>query len=155
MAAAMIVTAALVVCQMVFLRYALGESTIWQTEFVTYILIAATFLGSPYVLLVRGHVSIGLLPLHLSHRFRLPLAWFGMLLSFAFCLLMAWLGWQLVREAYLQDWHSETLWEPRLWIPYLSIPVGMGLLALQYTVEMIRLWTGQADPFDLKPGEHP
>ena len=78
-----------------------------------------------------------------------------MLLSFAFCLLMAWLGWQLVREAYLQDWHSETLWEPRLWISYLSIPVGMGLLALQYTVEMIQLWTGQADPFGLKPEEHP
>ena len=154
-AAAMIVTAALVVCQMVFLRYALGESTIWQTEFVTYILIAATFLGSPYVLLVRGHVSIGLLPLYLSPRYRLPLAWFGMLLSFAFCLLMAWLGWQLVREAYLQNWHSETLWEPRLWIPYLSIPAGMGLLALQYAVEMIQLWTGKADPFDLKPEEHP
>ena len=74
---------------MVFSRYLLGESTIWQTEFVTYILIAATFLGSPYVLILRGHISIGLLPLHLSHRFRLPLAWFGMLLSFSFCLLLA------------------------------------------------------------------
>ena len=155
MAAAMIVTAALVVCQMVFLRYALGESTIWQTEFVSYILIAAVFLGSPYVLILRGHVSIGLLPLYLSHKPRMALAWFTMLVSFAFCLLMAWLGGQLAREAHAGGWRSESVWEPRLWLPYLSIPLGMGLLALQYVVEMLRLWTRQADPFDLKPEVKP
>ena len=155
MAAGMIVTAALVVCHMVFLRYALGESTIWQTEFVSYILIAAVFLGSPYVLILRGHVSIGLLPLHLPHKYRLALAWFSMLVSFAFCLLIAWLGGQLAREAYAEGWRSESVWEPRLWPPYLSIPLGMGLLALQYMAEMVRLWTRQADPFDLKPDVKP
>ncbi len=40
----------LVVCQMVFVRYALDQTTIWQTDFVTYSLVAATFIGSPYVL---------------------------------------------------------------------------------------------------------
>ena len=52
-----------VVCQMVFVRYVLNQTTIWQTDFVTYSLVAATFIGSPYVLLTRGHVNVDVLPL--------------------------------------------------------------------------------------------
>ena len=52
----------LVVCQMVFVRYVLNDNTIWQTDFVTYSLVAATFVGSPYVLLTRGHVNVDVLP---------------------------------------------------------------------------------------------
>ena len=34
-------------CQMVFVRYVLDGSTVWQTEFVIYAIVAATFLGAP------------------------------------------------------------------------------------------------------------
>ena len=46
-AAALIAASVLIVCEMVFVRYVLNETTIWQTDFVTYSLIAATFVGSP------------------------------------------------------------------------------------------------------------
>jgi len=62
LAALMVLTSVLVVCQMVVTRYGLRASTTWQTEFVTYLLIAATLIGSPYVLLTRGHVNIDLIP---------------------------------------------------------------------------------------------
>ena len=65
-AAALIAVGVLVVCQMVFVRYVLNENTIWQTDFVTYCLVAATFIGSPYVLLTRGHVNVDVLPLYLG-----------------------------------------------------------------------------------------
>ena len=45
--AGLIVLSIGVVCHMVFVRAVLGESSIWQTEFVTFSLVAATFLGSP------------------------------------------------------------------------------------------------------------
>src|SRR3546814_4852374 len=45
--------AVLVVCHMVVMRYVLGESTIWQTEFTIYSIVGATLIGSPYVLLDR------------------------------------------------------------------------------------------------------
>ena len=48
---------------MVFVRAVLGESSIWQTEFVTFSLVAATFLGAPYILLTRGHVAVDVVPL--------------------------------------------------------------------------------------------
>ena len=59
---------------MVVMRYILNESTVWQTEFTTYSIVGATLIGSPYVLLRRGHVNVDLLPLYLPHRARLALA---------------------------------------------------------------------------------
>jgi TRAP-type C4-dicarboxylate transport system permease small subunit len=57
-AAALIATGVVVVCEMVFVRYVLNMNTIWQTDFVTYCLIAATFVGSPFVLMTRGHAVL-------------------------------------------------------------------------------------------------
>mgnify|MGYP003693606893 FL=1 len=62
---------------MVFVRYVLNQNTIWQTDFITYCLIAATFIGSPYVLLTRGHVNVDVLPLYLGPRGRFWLALFA------------------------------------------------------------------------------
>lgn len=67
----LIILSIIVVCQMIFQRVVLGQSTIWQTEFVTFALIAATFVGAPYVLLTRGHVNVDLVPLMLGHRARI------------------------------------------------------------------------------------
>jgi TRAP-type C4-dicarboxylate transport system permease small subunit len=52
-------------------------------------------------------------------------------------------------EAWSKDWHSDTVWRARLWIPYLAMPVGLGLLVLQYIAELICLVTGRAPPFGL------
>ena len=38
----------------------------------------------------------------------------------------------------------------RLWIPYLSMPVGLGLLILQYVADVLSLVTGRAPPFGIK-----
>lgn len=154
-AAALIAAAALVICQMVFVRYVMNASTVWQTEFVTYALIGATFIGSPYVLLTRGHVNVDLIPLYLSPRLRLLLAWLTMLLAFAFCATVAWLGAELTWEAWDRGWRSESLWGPPMWIPYAAVPLGMGMVALQYLAEMAGLATGRADPFHIAPGDTP
>ena len=86
-AAGLMVVSVLVVCHMIFVRAVLGDSSIWQTEFVTYALVAATFLGAPYILLTRGHVNVDLLPMFLGDRQRRALAWLASILSFVFCLL--------------------------------------------------------------------
>ena len=65
-AALCLVSGCVVVCQLVVMRYALGASTVWQNEFVTYAIVAATLIGSPYVLLTRGHVNVDLLPHYLG-----------------------------------------------------------------------------------------
>ena len=138
-AAIMIAVAVLVVCQLVFMRYALGESTYWQTEFVSYVLIGATFIGSPYVLLTRGHVNVDLLPSYLGKRARFAMALFAASVSLIFCLVIAWTGFTFWYESWSLGWHSDSVWAVRLWIPYLAMPIGMGLMSLQYVADMFKL----------------
>ena len=144
-------SAILVVCQMVVMRYFLGASTIWQTEFVIFSLVGATLIGSPYVLLVKGHVNVDLLPLYLGPRGRFALALLASLGALTFCALLGWTGWKHFHEALTKGWHTETIWALPLWIPYLSLPLGIGLLCLQYVADILALVTGRAAPFGRDP----
>ena len=91
-AAALTAVSVVVVCQMVFVRYVLNETTIWQTDFVTFSLVAATFIGAPYVLLTKGHVNVDVLPIYVGQRARWWLAFVAITLSLAFALIMTVLG---------------------------------------------------------------
>ncbi|HJU21911.1 MAG TPA: TRAP transporter small permease [Casimicrobiaceae bacterium] len=148
-AAALIAIGVAVVCEMVFVRFVLNENTIWQTDFVTYSLVAATFIGSPYVLMLRGHVNVDVLPLHLRPRRRYWLAIFSMLAAIAFCVILAILTTQYWLEAWRQHWLSNTMWRVRLWIPYASMPIGLWVLTLQYAAEFHALVTRRAPPFGI------
>jgi len=148
-AAALIALGVVVVCEMVFVRFVLNENTIWQTDFVTYSLVAATFLGSPYVLLMRGHVNVDVLPHYLGPRARFRLALASTLMALAFCLVMVVLTAQYWLLAWNDSWLSNTMWRVRLWIPYASMPVGLGILSLQYVVELYNLVTGREPPFGI------
>ena len=130
--------AVLVVSQMVFVRYVLAGSTIWQTEFVTYSLIAATFIGSPYVLLHKGHVNVDLLQNAASPHGRRVMQFLSGILSIAFCGLLAWSGWEHFHEALSNGWTTDTVWKLPLWIPLLPLPLGIGLLVLQYIAELMK-----------------
>ena len=152
-AAALVAFAVVVVCQMVFVRFVLNQSTIWQTDLITYCITAATFIGSPYVLLTRGHVNVNVLPLHLSPRKRYALALFASITSAAFCAVMTVMTFLFWKEAWDKSWVSDTMWRARLWIPYSSMPIGLALLTLQYVTDIVRLAAGRDAPFDLPVGE--
>jgi TRAP-type C4-dicarboxylate transport system permease small subunit len=152
-AAALIAVGVVVVCEMVFVRFVLNENTIWQTDFVTYSLVSATFIGSPFVLMTRGHVNVDVLPLYLSRRPRFWLALVSMLLAMSFCTIMLVLTSNYWLEAWNQRWLSNTMWRVRLWIPYASMPIGLGVLTLQYIVEFHSLVTGREPPFGMKGSE--
>ncbi len=150
-AVVLLLAAVLVVCHLVFDRYVLNVSAIWQHEFVTFSLIGATFLGSPYVLLTRGHVNVDLLPSYLRPRARLALAVFAALVSLSFTLLVTWYGVIWWYEAWAAGWRGDTVWAPPLWVPYLSMPLGMGQLSLQYVADLVALCGGRTSPFGTGP----
>jgi TRAP-type C4-dicarboxylate transport system permease small subunit len=154
-AAALTAAAVVIVCHMVFVRYVLNHNTIWQTDFVTYSLIAATFLGAPYVLLTKGHVNVDVLPIYVGPRTRFWLAAVALGISFAFCAVMTVLTYNFWHESYVNDWVSDTMWRARLWIPYFAMPVGLGLLSLQYVVDIYNLLTGREHPFGIDPNKSP
>lgn len=154
-AVGLILLSILVVCQMIFVRAVLGQSAIWQTEFVTFALIAATFLGSPYVLLTRGHVNVDLIPLYASHKVRMALAFAASGVALAFCLTLFVTSLEWWLEAFHGGFLTSSMWRARLWIPYLSVPIGTGLLTLQYVADIWALATGRDMPFGLKPEDRP
>ncbi len=150
-AAMLIALAVLVICDVVVERYILNLTTIWQVDVVTYCIVGATFVGSPYVLMTRGHVNVDILPVHLGPRGRFWLALCTSLLAFAFCIAIFVLCTAYWYQAYSERWLSNTVWRARLWIPFLAMPIGLGLLALQYLVEVLCLVTGRTPPFGIQP----
>lgn len=148
-AAFMIAAAVLVICDIVVERYILNRTTIWQIDVVTYCIVGATFIGSAYVLMTRGHVNVDVLPLHLSGRPRYWLALVTAILAFAFVMVLFVLCTAYWYQAWTSNWHSDTVWRAPLWIPYFSMPIGLGLLMLQYAADLICLVTGRAPPFGI------
>ena len=100
-AAGMILVSIAVVCQMVFVRAALNESSIWQTEFVMYL----------------------------------------------------WASIPWWHDAWVNDQTTSSIWRARLWIPYLSVPLGLSLLCLQYLAEIWLVITQREHPFGLSPDD--
>ena len=135
-AASLIASAVVIVCQMVFIRYVLNENTIWN--FVTY--------ASP-TLMTKGHVNVDVLPMMVGERARLWLAIVATIVSLVFALVMTVLTFQFWWEAWENNWVSDSMWRARLWIPYGSMPIGLGVLTLQYIVDLLELVTGRVRPF--------
>jgi TRAP-type C4-dicarboxylate transport system permease small subunit len=147
--ALLIGVAVLVICDMVIERYIFNLTTIWQIDVVTYCIVGATFISSPYVLMTRGHVNVDILPLHFGPTARFWLSMITSLIALAFCIAIFILCTAYWYEAYTELWRSNTVWRARLWIPYLSMPVGLGLLILQYLVDVISVATGRVSPFGI------
>jgi TRAP-type C4-dicarboxylate transport system permease small subunit len=155
-AALLIALAVLVICDMVIERYVFNLTTIWQIDVVTYSIVAATFVGSAYVLMHRGHVNVDILPMHSGPRLRFWLALVTASVSLAFCAVLFVLVCRYWYEAYTANWRSDTVWRARLWIPLAAMPLGIGLLVLQYLADIAALVTGRAPPFGIRePGGAP
>ena len=152
-AAGLILLSVGVICQMVFVRAVLGQSSIWQTEFVTFSLVAATFVGAPYILLTRGHVAVDVVPLFSGNAARRVLFLFGSVVALVFCgfFLYASIPWW--HEVWTSDQTTPSIWRARLWIPYLSVPVGLGLLCLQFLAEIWMVLSHREAPFGMAPKE--
>lgn len=126
------------VVQMVFVRYVLGQSTVWQTEFTTYAITASMLLGAPYVLKTGGHVAVTVLPEALHGLPRRIMQMAASLVGLAFCLALTYGCWYYLYEAYSAGWDTGTVWNPPLWPAILPVTLGATLLSLQYVAEILR-----------------
>ena len=146
LAAVMILVAVLLTCQMIWVRYIANASTVWQTESVIYLMVGATLIGLPWVQRVRGHVSVDLLPGLLPLAARRALAVFTLLMVIAVIGCMLFYAAELWHLAWDRGWKSTTVWGPPMWIPYLALPLGFGLYALQLVADLVGVAGGMEDP---------
>ncbi|MCF6320603.1 MAG: TRAP transporter small permease subunit [Rhizobiaceae bacterium] len=148
--AAMILAAVIITCQMIFVRFVLNGSTIWQTEAVVYLMVGATLIGLPYVQRLRGHVNVDLVPLALGTRARAFLAIVTLTISSAIVAVILWYGFEYWYLAWDKGWRSDTIWGVRLWIPYFALPLGFGLFLLQLIADLVAVILKIDKPFGLE-----
>ncbi|MGR3272575.1 TRAP transporter small permease [Thalassococcus profundi] len=148
--AAMIVIAVCIVCQMIFVRFVLNGSTVWQTEAVIYLMIAATLIGLPYVQRLRGHVNVDLVPLALPMKARKVLCIFTLGLSALIIATMLFYAYEFWHFAWARGWRSDTVWGVMLWKPYLSLPIGLALLLLQLLADLYAVIADIDKPFGIE-----
>lgn len=138
-----ILIAVILTCQMIWIRFVLNGSTVWQTEAVIYLMVSATLIGLPYVQFLRGHVRVDLLPILLGPDLGKILSVTTQILSLVIIGVMTWYSWDMWHVAWQGKWTSDTIWGVRLAIPYFALPVGFGVYFLQLLAELIAILTGR------------
>ena len=114
-----------------------GHSILIADEMSRYSFLVITYLGLATTERVGKHIDIDLLTSKFSGRMRYWLATMVTVISFA---LLAWLT--LVTAKYVWVLYtgasvSRTLLQVPLWIPYLGVPVGLGLMSLELALQLL------------------
>ena len=136
-AALSLVAAAIIVTEGVIVRKVFGVSTIWQIEASVFLLIFVVFTGSAFVQKNEHHLNVDLVVIHLSPKTREVTLIVVSIISCILAVVLAWYAWPMWWEAVVNNEHSESLWGPPLWIPYLFLPLGMTLLFFQYILYIL------------------
>jgi len=116
-------------------RATLGKSTLIATELSGYTLVAVVFLGLAYTLKMGRHISVEIITSRLPERKRMQLETAIYILGAIFMAWLTWTTWEPVIRN-LQT-HSITTLQTPMWIPYLFIPVGSGMLTLAFLIEVV------------------
>lgn len=132
-----VLAASLIITFGVVVRY-MGISTSWEIELATYLLILAVFVGAAFTQKYDGHISIDLVTIYIPPKPRDIIDIVGSVLGFIVAVVIARFSWPVWLDAIKYNEHSESLWGPHLAFPYLLIPLGMTLLALEYIVYTVR-----------------
>ncbi len=134
---ALIASAVLVTTQMVIVRYLFKLSTVWQTEYVIFSLAAATFIGAPYVLMKKGHVNVDLIPYYLNQKGKNILAIVAAILALSFLAILFYSSVELTTHAWVKNIKTPTIWSFPMWKVYIFLPIGMGIMILQYLADIL------------------
>src|SRR5690606_4414408 len=119
-------------------RYVFHAPTVWGMELAVLLFGPYFLLGGPYLLHLRGHVSLDLARQRLSPRLNRWLDLLNFPIIVAFCVILlvysapaAWSAWEY-RET------SFSAWNPPIWPAKVVVPISLLLMLLQALVEFLR-----------------
>tara|TARA_B100001093_G_scaffold128452_1_gene120916 strand:+ start:69 stop:563 length:495 start_codon:yes stop_codon:yes gene_type:complete len=138
-AAGCLLLSIVLITELVFERYIFRNAITWQTELVTMLLVASTFIGSAYVLSEKGHVNMEYLYSFMSEKSITKLKIFTDTLCLVFFSILFYVSLEITLEAFIKNYNTGTIWGPPLWIPYSSMLIGATLMAMSYIAELIKL----------------
>jgi len=110
----------------------------WADEVIVYLLIWAIMIVSSQLVRHDGHVRPDVVLRLLGPSAQRWLEVFNCLAAIAFCGAMVWYGWQIVDTAQLMGETSGTELNFPMYLYYLALPVGTGLMLVRYIMRLIR-----------------
>lgn len=126
-------------------RYFAGIAIIGGEELARCLMVWMTFLGSYLLVRTRRHIAIDFLSAGLKPKARRWLEFAIGLLGMAVCSYFAVLGLQLTVRIFASGQTMSSLPLARAWF-YLSVPVGMSLMAVGFLQSVLAGLTGVAQP---------
>lgn len=115
-----------------------ADSITWGEEVIVYIAVWAVMIIASQLVRHDGHVRPDLVLRLLRPGVQRWVEMANCLVAIAFTFGMVWYGWQVVSSAILLDQRSSSDLQFPMWIYYLALPVGGGLMLMRYIIRLIR-----------------
>lgn len=127
-----------IICRNVF-----NAPTEWVMEISTYYIIVAGFLGMGVTYAGKKHIHVDILIGHFSEKTRCCIEVFTCLIALFYSSVFMMKAWEMAMWSLEVDNRAPTTLGTPLWIPQISLPIGMLVLLLQIIrtilVDIIRL----------------
>lgn len=125
----------------VFTRYVLNSPQSWITEIFEFLLVWSIFIGFGMALKDNRHIQVELLFDYLPKTAKRIVAVISNLIGGLYSFYLAYSSLELITLTKEQAIKTIDVGIP-LWIPYLVLPVGMGLLGIYFFVKSYRAFKG-------------
>lgn len=123
---------------------ALGSpSRLWVLEVSEYALLFITFLGSPYLLEKNMHVVLDLVINNLPRKSKIWLQGLNACIGFFVCAVLTVVGIMVVIDQYQIGTREITVMRPLSWWITAALPLGTGLMSIQFLDQIIRSTRGE------------
>ena len=140
--AALLFAIAAVVCFEVVGRAFGAPSRLWVIEVSEYALLFITFLGAPYLLQLNRHVVMDLVVNGLTGTARKIARTGNALVGLFICAVLTWIGVDVVLDQLAEGTREVTVMRPLSWCITAAMPLGTGLMAVQFADALIRAIAG-------------
>ncbi|HEX4260787.1 MAG TPA: TRAP transporter small permease [Acetobacteraceae bacterium] len=136
-------------------RYVTPQHAIsYAEEVIVYLVIWAIMLTSSQLVRTDGHVRPDVVLRIIPVRVQRWVEVFNCIVALVFCGGLVWYGVEIVQTARMLDERSSTALQFPMWIYYLALPTGGGLMAIRYADRLWR-YLFRYDPSTMSPGHGP
>jgi TRAP-type C4-dicarboxylate transport system permease small subunit len=129
-------------------RYFFNAPTIWAEELSRLFFIYATLLAAPALLHRNQHIRVTAVLGLLGEAPRRVARLIALTVVLAFCLLLGWHALDAPIDSFARGRTSGSMLDIPAWWAQASVPLALGLVALQAAVELIRTAAGAPLPSD-------
>lgn len=143
--AALVLLSSVTIFVMVITRYVFAYSDASAENIARYLAIWGTLIGLATAHRRGFNIRFSMLEHILPPMARKVWETLINLACLGFCIFLGWAGWELIAETRMLGEVMQTGFPLPLWIPRAAVALGALLLAIEYALDIDRIWSGNGD----------